>query len=142
MLLIISACPLIHSTPYATAVEFRLHARVYGAEYENPIQGTNEHNVPCAVCLAASRETVLMIPAKTTCPTSWTTEYTGYLMTVHRHTHQRSMFECVDQSQESVPGSQADTNGALFYHVEATCNGLQCPPYVEEKELTCVVCTM
>ena len=83
-----------------------------------------------------------MIPTKTTCPTSWTTEYTGYLMT-ERHTYHRSMYECVDQSQESVPGSFANTDGALFYHVEVDCgHGLQCPPYVEEKELMCVVCTM
>ena len=116
-------------------------ARVYGSEYEEPRQGSQDHNVPCAVCLAAPRETVLMIPAKTTCPTSWTTEYTGYLMTEHIN-HKRSMYECVDKSQESVPGSQANTNGVRFYHVEATCNGLQCPPYEQEKELTCVVCTM
>ena len=114
---------------------------VYGTEYESPLQGTDNHNVPCAVCLATPRETVLMIPAKTTCPASWTTEYTGYLMSEH-HTYHRTMYECVDKSQESVPGSQADTNGALFFHVEAKCNGLQCPPYVPEKELTCVVCTM
>ena len=120
---------------------FQNNARVYGTEYEDHIQETYNHNVPCAVCLAAPRETVLMIPAKTTCPTSWTTEYTGYLMTA-QHGHHRSMYECVDQSKESVPGSQANTNGAMFCHVEAYCNGLQCPPYVQDKELTCVVCTM
>ena len=120
---------------------FQANARVYGAEYESPIVGTHQHNVPCAVC-QASREIVLMIPAKTTCPTSWTTEYTGYLMT-EKYNHRRSTYECVDKSQEAVPGSYRNTNGALFYHVEAHCGyGLQCPPYVEEKELTCVVCTM
>ena len=59
-----------------------------------------------------------------------------------RHTHQRSTYECVDRSQESSPGSFQDTGGALFYHVEVGCGfGLQCPPYVEAKELTCAVCT-
>ena len=38
-------------------------------------------------------------------------------MTEHS-THYRSMFECVDENMESLPGSNADTNGALFYHVE------------------------
>ena len=50
------------------------------------------------------------------------------------------MYECVDKDQESVPGSQSNTDGALFYHVEANCNGMQCPPYNNYKELNCVVC--
>ena len=121
---------------------FQLHGLIYGTEYEGPLLGTQDHGVPCAVCLATSRETVLMIPARTTCPTLWTTEYTGYLMSAH-YQHPRSMYECVDKSQESVQGSFRDTNGALFYHVEVDCGfGLPCPPYIEELEVTCAVCTL
>ena len=50
-------------------------------------------------------------------------------------------YECVDKDAESVPGSSPNTNGGLFYHVEASCTGLACTPYVDEKELTCAVCT-
>ena len=117
------------------------YSSLFGTEYEHPIEGTYQHNVPCAVCLAATRATVLMLPAKTTCPNSWTKEYDGYIM-AEGHTHPRTTFECVDRSQESIPGSQANTNGALFYHVEATCTGLECPPYDPQKELTCAVCTI
>ena len=54
----------------------------------------------------------------------------------------RTMFECVDKDQESLPGSHPDTNGVLYYHVEADCNtGLPCPPYNTYKEVNCVVCT-
>ena len=54
----------------------------------------------------------------------------------NHHNHYRSMFECVDEDQESLPGSQGDTDGVLFYHVEAACNtGLPCPPYDQNKEL-------
>ena len=113
---------------------------VYGTEYDVPIRGSHNHNVPCAVCSATTRLQLLMIPAKTSCPTSWTREYYGYLMSKH-HDRNPSMYECVDKDQESVPGSQADTNGALFYHVEASCNGMHCPPYNDYKELNCVVCT-
>ena len=81
-----------------------------------------------------------MIPAKTTCPPSWTQEYYGYLMSEY-HGHYRTMFECVDSDPESVPGSAANTDGALFYFVESTCNGIACPPYVDGKELACTVCT-
>ena len=55
--------------------------------------------------------------------------------------HYRTMFECVDSSPETIPGSSAEANGALFHHAEATCNGLSCGPYDPEKELTCAVCT-
>ncbi len=32
-------------------------ATVFGVEYERPVQGAHNHNVPCAVCLAAPRGT-------------------------------------------------------------------------------------
>ena len=81
-----------------------------------------------------------MIPARLTCPSSWTREYYGYLMT-ERSSHHRTMFECVDQNPESVPGSVANRDGASFYHTEVKCNGIPCPPYDTQKEVTCVVCT-
>ena len=82
-----------------------------------------------------------MIPAKTSCPSSWTREYYGYLMAAHIG-HHRSTFECVDKDQESVLGSGGrESNAARFYHVEASCDGMPCPPYDLQKELTCVVCS-
>ena len=117
------------------------YSYLYGTEYEHPIVGTHDHNVPCAVCLSTTRETVLMIPARITCPPSWTREYYGYLMSAY-HGHKRSRYECVDSSQESILGSHANVDGALFYHVEAECSGMQCPPYNPQKELNCVVCSI
>ena len=35
----------------------------------------------------------------------------------------------------------ANVVAVLFYHTEAGCNGLSCPPYDPEKELACAVCT-
>ena len=81
-----------------------------------------------------------MIPAKTQCPSNWTLEYSGYLMSDH-YTHHHTMYECVDKNPDSVPGSASNTGGALFYHVEANCNGMLCPPYDPQKELTCAICT-
>ena len=127
-----------YNLTYAAGV--RDQSYVYGVEYENPLQGSQNHNAPCAVCYVSTRETVLMVPAKSSCPTSWTREYYGYLMSEHKN-NPRSTFECVDKDQESVSGSQGDTVGAHFYHVEATCNGMDCPPYVAANELNCVVCT-
>ena len=118
------------------------YSEIHGVEYEVPITGTHEHNVPCAVCSTSIRVGVVMIPARTSCPTGWTREYYGYLMSeAYWSDHKRTSFECVDKDQDSLPGSQANTNGALFYHVEANCNGLPCPSYNNYKELNCVVCT-
>ena len=57
------------------------------------------------------------------------------------YSHNTATYECVDKDAEAVPGSHADTNGGIFHTVEASCNGLPCPPYVAEKELTCALCT-
>ena len=119
------------------------HERAFmqGTEYQSTLQGAYQHNAPCAVCHVSIRPTVLMIPAKASCPPTWTREYYGYLMSDAR-AHKRTMFECVDADQEVLHGTQANTNGALFYHVEAACNtGLPCLPYVNNKQLNCVVCT-
>lgn len=118
------------------------YAFLYGTEYENPVvQGRDDDNVPCAVCMATSRGTVLVIPGKTSCPPQWTVEYSGYIM-AERMTGKRATFECVDSSQEPVSGTQSNLNGGSFYHVEVQCSGMPCPPYDPEKELNCVVCSI
>ena len=57
-----------------------------------------------------------MIPAWDRCPSGWTVEYTGYLMST-RYTQTKATFECVDMNAESIPGSHANTNGGMDYHV-------------------------
>ena len=119
---------------------------LYGTEYEafsNPpaFGDLREHNAPCAVCSTRARGETIMIPGRITCEASWTREYYGYLMT-EDHSHRRSTHICVDEKAESLRGSVANTNGDLLYLVEVVCNhGLDCPPYSEGYEVTCVVCT-
>ena len=66
-----------------------------GAEYltvsGQPLRSNYVHNIPCAVCYTSTRGTLLMIPAKLTCPTHWTTEYAGYLMTAGMDEHYLSV---------------------------------------------------
>ena len=68
-----------YTLPYQSGV--RGHSYVYGTEYEVPlVSGRSQHNAPCAVCYVPTMNTVIMIPAKTSCPSGWTREYYGYLM--------------------------------------------------------------
>lgn len=63
------------------------------------------------------------------------------------HISERTTYKCVDTAavMEPIPDTQFDAPAGQFWHVEAyvksNCNGLICPPYEIEKELTCVVCT-
>ena len=113
---------------------------VYRTSSGQPLVSLNTYSIPCTVCCTTTRVKVLMIPAKVSCPTGWTVEYTGYLMAENRGNY-RLQYECVDQNAEAVPGTSGVTNGARLYHVEPNCSGLPCPPYDAQKELTCVVCT-
>ena len=121
---------------------YQYFVQLYGAEYEthssSPINQAHDRNLPCALCQAYGRTNKIMIPSRYECPPGWNTEYYGYLMAGH-YTHKAAtQFTCVDRSLEQVPGSGADTNGKLFYTVEAHCNQfIPC----SDKELTCVVCT-
>ena len=130
---------------YSNTLRYRTgtqrHATIHGVEYETPIQGIHNHRAPCAVCRVSTRPTVVMIPAKASCPHTWTREYYGYLMAEHRN-HYRSTFVCVDEGMESVHGSSGSTGSEHFYHTEATCTtGIPCPPYNTHQEINCVVCT-
>ena len=119
---------------------------MYGSEYEmwgNVPQSSlplHDQDVPCAVCYVAARTAKIVIPGTYNCPAKWTREYYGYLM-AEKYTHHRSTFECVDKDAEPAKGGHADHNGALFYHIEPRCGSLPCPPYDQQKEVTCAVCT-
>ena len=122
-----------------------LFSTLHGAEYQTlngPHHNLFDQNVLCAVCYASTRAAMIMVPAKTQCPSSWTREYYGYLMTEREHSlHHRSSYDCVDVNPDAVPCSAGSTDGALFQYVVTTCNGLQCPPYQANRVVSCAVCT-
>ena len=119
---------------------------MYGAEYEtntdsrSHVHGVDDTDVPCAVCYVTERTAVYMVPAKYSCPSGWTREYYGYLMS-SKHDHRRTVFTCMDTAFKSVVGSSADRRSFLFYFVEGRCGSLPCPPYDNNRELSCAVCT-
>ncbi|XP_065912463.1 short-chain collagen C4-like isoform X4 [Dysidea avara] len=124
-------------TPISGNQDYR--GLMYGAEYEN-IEGKHDSDVPCAVCYVTQRSTVYMLPAKFTCPSGWTREYHGYLMSGH-HGHGRLQFICVDMAFKSVSSTSANDNGVQLHPVEGRCGSLPCPPYDNTNELSCAVCT-
>ncbi|XP_076114211.1 short-chain collagen C4-like [Mytilus galloprovincialis] len=122
--------------------------QVYGAEYEPGYSikpsGWSEsmHNqeVPCAVCYQKLRSTVMMIPGRKTCYKGWNAEYNGFLMSDHV-TYNKKDFACVDNNAEPLDNKNGNQNGALFYPLRTKCGSLRCPPYTNESDVLCVVCT-
>jgi len=119
---------------------------MYGSQYEmrfNPFTTKNLHNhdAPCVVCFVKSRSSLLMMPARNDCPSGWTEEYHGYLMSEYYNHKKPSEFVCVDNDAEKIPGTSAGKSGVLLYPVEGVCGTLPCGPYVAGRELTCAVCT-
>ena len=124
----------LSSSPYKSVA--------HGTEYEThyPARHLDDHNVPCAVCYVPSRATTIMVPAKSTCLSTWTREYYGYLATEYDIYHWSS-YSCIDSNPEVVPGTGSNTNPSLFYPTVTDCNGLSCPPYVNNHVPSCVACT-
>ncbi|XP_069138923.1 short-chain collagen C4-like [Argopecten irradians] len=119
-------------------------AFMFGAEYEDPdlfgMPNRNEE-VPCAVCRSTSFSTSIMIPARTTCYPGWEEAYTGNLAGGYYDHAASSEYVCVDEHPQTlIGGGTTDDNGKLFYQVRTRCGSLKCPPYEEDKVLSCVVC--
>ena len=96
--------------------------------------------LPCAMCAVSERTMVMMVPARLSCPSGWALEYAGYLMS---ESSTFGTFECIDGN---TLGGVVDRGWGVANHstidvVRASCDSFKCPPYNEEKELLCVVCT-
>ena len=121
-------------------------AFIVGTEYQvssfNPLSKyLNDQDAVCAACHVKTRSAKLMIPAHYNCPSGWTREYYGYLMTSYYGHKNNKDYICVDKDAEAVSASKKNQNGALLYPVSGYCGSLPCKPYVQDWELTCVVCT-
>jgi len=119
---------------------------VYGTEYEtfeaSYLSELQNQEAPCVVCKVRGRH-VMMVPARNQCFHGWRLEYSGHLMAEH-HTHKGNKEAiCVDGAPEITDKSiGADQNGALLYFVQAKCGSLKCPPYEEDKALSCAICSI
>ncbi|CAG2242057.1 unnamed protein product [Mytilus edulis] len=122
--------------------------QLYGGEYEifssvKPAgwsESMGNKEVPCAVCFQKRRTNILVIPGRKTCYEGWHEEYNGYLMSDHI-IHNKKDYACVDINAEPLDNKNGDENGALFYPLRTKCGSLRCPPYTNEADVLCVVCT-
>ena len=124
-----------------------LRGFLYGTEYEvqdSPPAFSDmfRHDAPCAVCYTPTRTAKIIIPARTSCPPSWTREYYGYLMADRYRSNQKTRVPvCIDVNAESVAGSAGQNGASLLYFLETRCTGIRCPPYSNGAEIACAVCT-
>ena len=113
-------------------------AYMYGAQYDNGVSIHN-HDIPCALCYV-NRSTTHMMPAKFTCPSGWTKEYNGYLMTSLGY-QPKVEYMCVDKAFRSDKRKRKIDKGLLLYPVEVKCQSLPCPPFNATMDMMCVLCT-
>ncbi|XP_002738652.1 uncharacterized protein LOC100367433 [Saccoglossus kowalevskii] len=122
--------------------------RLYPVEYRaatGPLSSSMYDDVPCAVCLDEYRSTSILYPARDDCPSGWTREYYGFLMSARYDTtsYYSTEYVCVDAAGKAIPGTSASSSTSWIYTVEATCvtgGGIACDPYVTGYELSCAVC--
>ena len=94
---------------------------------------------PCVVCAAERKSTTVMIPARNDCPTGWSLEYHGYLLSSHYNTDKKSQSLCFDDNIEGL--NPTGTGYHHLYRVGAHA-GVGLPSsFPNARELTCAVCS-
>ena len=120
-----------------------VYGYVYGSEYD--YSKTSGHkllneDVPCAVCLTNAGMNILTIPARNKCYNGWRELYKGLLVGTF-HTSKASVdFLCMDNDPEFLLCGSANQDGHVFHLQKTACGSLKCPPYENDKVLSCVVC--
>ncbi|CAG2199178.1 unnamed protein product [Mytilus edulis] len=115
---------------------------LFGAEYEANefAPDSTDNDVPCAVCRNTNASSSIMIPGRQSCYTGWMKEYNGRLASGHEG-EAASSYTCVDNNPEYIPSGEKNENGHLFYLVGFKCGPLPCPPYHDNHQVNCVVCS-
>jgi hypothetical protein len=118
---------------------------VYGTETDIPASpffkyAVYEQDMPCAVC-SSERSTTLMIPARKNCYPGWTLEYYGYLVSAAATHYNGYENVCLDGEPDFLDHGAKSDDEHVFHLVEGHCGSLPCPPYVDGRELACVVCS-
>ncbi|XP_060578150.1 uncharacterized protein LOC132735234 [Ruditapes philippinarum] len=131
----------IESLAKLKGVEYQFYAHYADGAAKFFGHNVLDDDATCAVC-HCRRGSSLMIPGRTDCYNGWTKEYSGYLVSEYDNYAHESEFICLDDRPESVVGGHDNDDESVLYFVEASCGkSLECPPYINGREITCVVCT-
>ena len=121
-------------------------SHLYGSEYQFTYRKfAQDDDVPCAICHVSIAASSIMIPAKTTCPSGWTVQYTGFLVSAYFGSSSYAFdYICLHNDAEYMTegARRHNDNGHILYPVQATCDPLPCPPYKNGQYITCVVCSL
>jgi hypothetical protein len=117
-------------------------SQLYGTEYEDTQFGSGTYNedVPCAVCRSTNTSSSLMIPGRKSCFAGWKKEYDGIIAS-GAYVYASSSFISVDAHPTYTPGGSRNNNDNVIYVTAMKCGSLPCPPYTDNLEVFCVVCS-
>ena len=69
-------------------------------------------------------------------------QYSGHLSSTYYQNVAAAEFLCLDADPQDRPGSQDQQKvSAYIEHAVTVCGSLPCPPYVNGRVATCVVCS-
>ncbi|XP_064623485.1 uncharacterized protein LOC135485416 [Lineus longissimus] len=139
---------------YDTGAVSDMGAWIYGVELKlatskniletsnSKLSPLNNSDIRCAVCRSLTRTSMVMIPGTNECIPGWSMEYRGYLVSSRYTEKGQHNYACLDKAPEAgTDGGVRINNGAMMHLVKGHCGSLPCTPYVQNYELTCVVCT-
>ena len=112
--------------------------------YMNGRNITSDKAISCAQCFVDERTSATTFAGRTTCPSEWTLEYRGYIMSKDFKSR-KGDFICVDvdsrtTDDEVLVTSRTDKPNYIS-DVKLSCGTLPCNKYQNDKLLPCVVCT-
>ncbi|CAC5426506.1 unnamed protein product [Mytilus coruscus] len=131
----------VNNNPFIGGALFHVHdINVPNSPFD--VNKYDHHRVPCSVCMKKKKASTIMIPARKDCYYNWIKEYDGYLYAGHQIHVAATEYICLDKTPEALDKSPNWTDKTLLYPVRVNCNGaIPCPPYVNGREVTCVVCS-
>ncbi|XP_063447271.1 uncharacterized protein LOC134726785 [Mytilus trossulus] len=115
---------------------------IFGTEFQGNdfASDSNSKDVPCALCKSSNTASSVMIPGRKTCYAGWKEEYNGILAS-SAYSHAPSPYICVDANPTYVKGDKGDNDDHLLYATAMRCGSLHCPPYKDNVQVYCVVCS-
>ena len=114
-------------------------ARLGGDSGAPDIIGDN--TLACSLC-ETQQNTVVMIPARRTCPIGWLLEYEGVLMSSDRQANRRSSVLCVSLTFEPSFVTEENANGLEIVNENISCtDGNLCDAVNDNFDVRCVVCS-